>query len=336
MASNMNTQTCAKCTKATGSALCQGCQQSFCMKHFLEHRQELSDSIDIVGQEHDLLRRDMTMKSNTPLLLERINQWEKETIENIHRYANQIRYELEQSFDRTRHESEMSVNKLADELRACRESNDYTEIDIQRWNEQLRNLRQTILHSSNLHIQQVTIPETDIPWIRLSNNPNIVTQSNERFSEYYGMMNISNDGLQALCIGTRWDDSCVSGTGRYSTGFHPVRLRIENKQSNFLFFGIITATQDLSRATLNAESLNGWWNLNYNIVSGKSRDTEQTNSLDIGDEITLILDCDHRLIRLEHRRLNRTVELPVDINCCPFPWKIIVRLSSAQDAVRIL
>ncbi|CAF3863153.1 unnamed protein product, partial [Rotaria sp. Silwood1] len=58
MASTNMKQICAKCNKGGGIAMCHGCQQSFCTKHFVEHRQELSQQIDHIGQEHDLLRQD--------------------------------------------------------------------------------------------------------------------------------------------------------------------------------------------------------------------------------------------------------------------------------------
>jgi uncharacterized UBP type Zn finger protein len=68
MASAIMKQTCTKCSKGGGIAMCNGCQQSFCIKHFVEHRQELSQQMEDIGQEHDLLRRDMTYEKGTHAL----------------------------------------------------------------------------------------------------------------------------------------------------------------------------------------------------------------------------------------------------------------------------
>lgn len=45
------------------------------------------------------------------------------------------------------------------------------------------------------------------------------------------------------------------------------------------------------------------------------------------DTIELLLDCE---------RLNRTVELPVDINQCAFPWQLYLNLYQPQTRVRII
>ena len=51
-----NKQPCVKCDKGGGIAMCSGCQQWFCIKHFNEHRQELAIEMDHVGEEHNLYK----------------------------------------------------------------------------------------------------------------------------------------------------------------------------------------------------------------------------------------------------------------------------------------
>lgn len=57
MASSSNRQPCIKCPKGLGITTCGGCEQWFCTKHFTEHRRELGTEMEHVGQEHDLLQR---------------------------------------------------------------------------------------------------------------------------------------------------------------------------------------------------------------------------------------------------------------------------------------
>jgi hypothetical protein len=63
---------------------------------------------------------------------------------------------------------------------------------------------------------------------------------------------------------------------------------------------------------------------------------KQVNITTTGDEIILTLDCDNKQIQLQHHRTKRLAQLSVDLDKCPFPWKIVIRLQSAGDCVRIL
>lgn len=40
----------------SGIALCEGCQQSFCLSHFNEHRQTLNNTLDSIALQRDSLR----------------------------------------------------------------------------------------------------------------------------------------------------------------------------------------------------------------------------------------------------------------------------------------
>jgi BMFP domain-containing protein YqiC len=51
--------------------------------------------MDIIGQEHDLLQRDLNKKMNSHSLLSRIDEWERESINKIQQVAKQARIDLE-------------------------------------------------------------------------------------------------------------------------------------------------------------------------------------------------------------------------------------------------
>jgi hypothetical protein len=357
MTSTMMKQTCAKCSKGGGIAMCNGCQRSFCIKHFSEHRQELSQQMDDIGQEHDLLRRDMNYEKNTHSLFACIDKWEQEAMKTIQATAKKARVELQQLLDQTKNELKISVDKLTEELRTCRESDDYTEVDIMKWVEQLKELRQMIENTSNINIGCENNVTSVIPLIKVSGlqrpllSPNqgqrlneignrsleqYVVPSNERLAEVYGNILLSADGLMGLCTGSLWDGSCISGIGRYSSRIHHIRFRIDKKNSIYLFFGIITATQKLIGTISSVNSAYGWWDLGSTIVNGKSKDRNSRRIISSGDEITLIMDCDNRVIQLEHHRTNTIDSLSIDLQQCPFPWKIVIRLDSEHDCIKIL
>ena len=82
MASASLPNPCVKCPKGRAQTMCSGCQRWFCLKHLLEHRQELSREMDYLSQQHDELHQDLisTNDDQHPLFI-RIHKWEQRSIE---------------------------------------------------------------------------------------------------------------------------------------------------------------------------------------------------------------------------------------------------------------
>ncbi|CAF4116337.1 unnamed protein product [Rotaria sp. Silwood2] len=287
---------CAKCNKGRGVTTCDGCQQSFCIKRIIEYRQELATQLDNIGQEHDLFRHDLTQENLIHSLLVRINEWEQESITKIQVVAEAARADLRQLLDQTGNELKVSVDKMINEMQSCRELNDYTETETQ--------LTIEIVENENT--------STSIPMIK------IPTLTHEKFRNFVERIVLSKDGLMATCLDTYWDGSNVYGIRLYSSETHQIHFRIENKTSHNLFFDIKTTSYDMPVQNLTSPYTYGWWELDQAI------------------EITMTLDCGNRQIRFEHHRINLITHLSVDLEKCPFPWKILVTLRSTDDSVRIL
>lgn len=324
--------------------MCNGCTRSFCTKHFVEHRQELSQQMDEIVQEHDLLRQGMDSQRNGELLLKQIDQWEEKTIEQIQTHANRVRLDLRQLFEQKHNQLQIPVNKLTEELRSCRESDDYTELDMKQWTQKIKTLRQMTERSFSIHTQDDNTPTSVIPLIRIrildqssdTNNTQIIDQSLERFSEIAGNIQLSADGQSAYCTQYFPSGSYVSGMNRYSHGIHRIHFKIDKKYSQYIFFGIIPASQRVTSDMLTIKSMYGWWDLNYTVIDGLGNSTNSEKTIQKGDKLTLILNCDDHLIQLNHHRTNRLVKMSVDLHQCPYPWKILVRLDSPFDCVTIV
>jgi len=108
-----NKKICAKCGKSGGVFTCDGCEKSFCGQHTTAHRQELAHQLGNIGQEHDLLRRDLTNKTGQDSLLARIDVWEKESIVKIKMTAEKARADLHQFGEQLK----ISCTEISDELR---------------------------------------------------------------------------------------------------------------------------------------------------------------------------------------------------------------------------
>ncbi len=136
---------CIKCgNKGVRIFMCHGCGQSFCWKHTGEHRQELSSRMDTIGQDRDLLQRDISQKSEDhPLFLE-IDQWEKKSIFQIEKVASTVRVDLQKKLLDTKDRLQILLSNITQEICSSREKEDFSEIDFVRWNEALEKIRQHI------------------------------------------------------------------------------------------------------------------------------------------------------------------------------------------------
>ena len=141
MASAISRQACLKCEKGLGITTCGGCQQWFCTKHFVEHRQELAIQMDQIGQEYDGFQRDFIEENSTCPLLTRINRWEQQAIDKIKTAAEEARIYLQQHIGHTKDQIKQSLRQLTNHLQASRDADDFTEIELDRWIKQLQEFR---------------------------------------------------------------------------------------------------------------------------------------------------------------------------------------------------
>jgi 3-methyladenine DNA glycosylase AlkC len=151
-ASSHSKKICSKCEKSAGSFSCDGCGQSFCLKHVAEHRQEIICQMDNIEQEHDIFHDDLlnqAKKQNEHILFNRIDRWEKESIEKIQQTADESRTKLKQILDSIIDYGQKSLNKISLKLRRAREFDDFFENDLNRWTEQINHLRAEIEAMSN-------------------------------------------------------------------------------------------------------------------------------------------------------------------------------------------
>ncbi|CAF1686194.1 unnamed protein product [Rotaria magnacalcarata] len=347
-------QSCIKCDKGGGIAICSGCQQQFCVKHFIEHRQELATQMDHVGQQHDVLRRDLSEEIVEHPLLIRINIWEQESITKIQVAAEVARVDLQQLVDQTKDELKTSVDKITSEIQLSQERDDYTEIDLKKWSNKLKEFRTLLETPVNIDILFDNHSQSSIDLIKINPpfHPSIsmyssleyelphsqkfnVPYTQERFDKYYGPVLLADKGCAAKNIGDEYSRIC--GINQYSSGVHRIVFRIDERTNSCPFLGIISSLEGLSLRKITLPSANGWSDLEQLVVNGKSLNIGSSNQIiQSGDEVTLILDCEHREILLEHHRTNRFVRQLIDIEECPFPWKILVALSPRNGSIRIL
>lgn len=342
MASAIEKKACATCTKGVAVTTCDGCRRSFCVKHFVDHRTDLSNHIEEVAQEHDLLRQDLERYSTNENLFLKISKWEEESITKIRLTAEATRDDLRNLLERHNMMLKTTLTKFTNELQTSRESNDYTEIDIDKWTQQLKEFRKTIELPSTINIHRDSSPDAVIHLIKVNDQPRQQSSSmistadfEERFDEVIGKAIISHGNLIVQCCANSiFSCPTVYGANRYSSGTYHIHFRIEKMNEAQIFLGIASARE--TSGHIRNQSKYGWWCWNEGVIGNENIDVAEHQFVRMGDEITLTLNCDRHLIELGHRRKNRFGQLTLDINLCPFPWKLVVILQSDGDSVRIL
>lgn len=340
MASSTMKTPCVTCEKSAGIAICSGCQKQFCIKHFLEHRSNLTTQMDRIGEQHDVIRRDFNKDSTEHPLFNRIDQWEKETIVKIQVAAEAARADLRETLDRRRDEMKLMIDRLTNELQISQESNDYTEIDLDRWKQKLNHLEQLLNSPGQLDLHFDSSPNVAIYPVKINENSLIRSttgpiENRERFEKFFGPILLLDDGILAKNIGD--DPSRICGVEQFSVGIHRIRFRVEERTHSCPFVGIISAVEALNLRQRTLPSVNGWSDFDYSIINGKHHGiTNGNRTIQSGDQLTLTLDCEKRLILLEHDRTRQFAQQNIDPQICPFPWKIFVALLSRNESIRIL
>lgn len=331
---------CTKCEKGAGVTTCNGCQQSFCIKHIIEHRQELAIQMDNIQQEQDTLRRDLIKENLTHPLLLKIDEWEQESIMKIKQAADTARDNLQCLLNQMKNYAKSSIDKIADELEKHRELDDYTDIELVNLSKKLTDIRQSLEIPSTIKNNLDQNLSSAIQSIKILENKQLHLSTNctqEIFDKITTSISLSEHDFVATYVGECvYFYPTIFGENLYHFGVHHIRFRIENKSRDNFFFGIVTSSQDIEARIFEKSSANGWWGSGNSVLNGVYRDFSAINDLQTEDVINLTLDCDNKIIRLKNDRTNIPVQLSIDMTQCPFPWRIAISLSQPGDILRIL
>ena len=161
MATAINNARCATCAKDKSIVRCEGCLQSFCLNHLLEHRQQLTKQLDEIQMTRDLFRQTLIEHINNShdhLLINEINRWQQDSIDLITKTAEEARQKVHKYLNRYSSEMEKKLNELTEQLRESRKENDFMERDLQQWNQQLTQMSEELVKPSNIKVKQSSTP----------------------------------------------------------------------------------------------------------------------------------------------------------------------------------
>jgi hypothetical protein len=150
---------CVICSKEKATIRCGGCFEEYCFNHMTDHRQQLNTQLDEVEINRDLFRQSLTQQIEQPnnqTLIQQINQWEIKSIAIIQQTAEEARKVILNNFNEYQHRLEIKLNELTNQIRDSRHENDFNEINLRQFQEELDLLTAELTKPMTISIQEDT------------------------------------------------------------------------------------------------------------------------------------------------------------------------------------
>ncbi|CAF1224408.1 unnamed protein product [Adineta ricciae] len=146
---------CVTCKKEKVTFKCGGCSEDFCYQHLGDHQLELSKQFDEIEVNRDIFRQSLTEhieQSNNDDLFEQIDRWAQRSIEIIQQTAEETKRTLIETKNQYFQELELKLSKLTEQLRQKRQENDFNEISLRNFHEELNQLTKELAESLTISI----------------------------------------------------------------------------------------------------------------------------------------------------------------------------------------
>ncbi|CAF1496279.1 unnamed protein product, partial [Rotaria sordida] len=113
--------------------------------------------VDLVSPFDRVRQTLLQIRTKAPEMLPgpiQIDEWKQESINKIHRVANDARQQIKNLINEHTTELTESLTKIALELRKAREDDDFYDTDLQQWMGKLNKLKKDFAQISNINIIQ--------------------------------------------------------------------------------------------------------------------------------------------------------------------------------------
>ncbi|CAF1002788.1 unnamed protein product [Adineta steineri] len=148
---------CSICNKANATCLCSGCSKDFCFQHLTEHRQILDKQLNEIINDHDQFQQTIIEQKQNPSnssLIQQINQWETDSIDQIQQTAEECRKTLTNLTQKSISDIEKTFIELSQKLKETHEENEFNEIDLNHFQLKLTQITEEFNEPSNISIRQ--------------------------------------------------------------------------------------------------------------------------------------------------------------------------------------
>ncbi|CAF1124498.1 unnamed protein product [Adineta ricciae] len=233
MATSTSKVQCVTCAKDKGTVQCHGCSQSFCFKHLTDHRQQLNQQFDEIEMTRDLFRQTLTEYSNNlqkHLLIKEIDRWEQDSINLIRKTAEEARQHMHKHTTEHLSKMEKKLNDLTKQLKEGREDDDFVEIDLQQWNQQLTQMNEELMKPTNIKVKQ-----SSTPLIRMIN-----VEIFDKDLSSYNNIDLLFVEMTNISANTKWMQNGVTVAGGHGKGNglnqlnNPISMCIDENQTIYV------------------------------------------------------------------------------------------------------
>lgn len=134
---------CVKCKKPKSTVKCEGCAKHFCLVHMNEHHQQLSEQLSQTEDRYNQFKNAIegrTSDSRRHPLIKQIDDWEKQSIEKIRQVADVVRSQVSSRIEPSTADLNSQLKRLTGQLSECRKEDDFSDKDVQLFNEELKQL----------------------------------------------------------------------------------------------------------------------------------------------------------------------------------------------------
>lgn len=348
---------CCICNTNAAVFICDGCQQNFCGKHVGDHRQHLNSQLDQLVQEKELLHAEFQQPfAEKDLSFKEIDQWERETINEIQRLAQTARDDLGCIRNKSTERLKNSFENLSTIFSASREADDFSENDLHQWSNELQRMKSEIIAPSTAKIvyeqnstirslrvttevAEVSLPIPPVPLVQVND---VNYDARERFAELYGSGTITEQSLLATHTGSTKEYVYFRGHLLYSEKCFGIRLRVEKFQKPYeIFLGFTSIQSSIEEIPFRSKSTIGWAGFNQTFINGRydsnvKKHRYYSTKIQRKDVMSIMFDHEKKQIRLRNERTKITNVLWVDKKLVQGFWQFLVVLASPGDSIRIL
>ena len=170
MATKPDSESCHVCGEHVETYKCTKCDNVFCFPHLQGHREETRQELQDVQNNLNIMRERVNHLKNNLAdhpSMEAINQWEQDSIVKIQRAAEDARRTLEERLKKHLRSMEDELDNLVRDVRQPSEKDRFDETHVNRWNDQLNQLKESIDHSPELIIKQSSRPLINLIHVNL-------------------------------------------------------------------------------------------------------------------------------------------------------------------------
>ena len=278
-----------------------------------------------IKRRHDQIKEAVSGQTTDQfrhLLMDQIDQWEQQSIDKIHRVANDTRQQLLITVrDRGDNLKEKMIQLTQQLEKACRDG-EFFENELRDWSEKLNKFQQIFIEQQQIQIHE---DQNSAPFIsKISLNDT----SKFGFAQPMNALRYEERNNENYSPSLYEDYSDLREKGDYSSGEHSLRFKIEQYEpSHSILFGIVSKYSSEDPNSYENPTFYGWTGKNTVYLGGSPRHNYKGYKSDIraNDIFMLKMNCDQEMISLTNERTSRTYDLKIDTNKCPFPWQPHVR-----------